>query len=393
MSYTLRGRLESRLAAPAGPVAVACVVAAAVGHWWPLELVGLMAVVALVVDLGYDRALDYQPAWAAVPLGLFELGIVMALVRILEVPAPVDWALLFFAGAWLWSQVLAHAVLPVTRLSWGEDGGELGSRAASAAAVALTLPFAGAGGVYWHNLPPVVHLSAGVHQGPLVIDRREHLVGDAGAVVRGGIVIRHRDVRISNVRVIGGEYGIAVLGVRNVVLDHVSVKGAKLDGVHIRHASVHLHHCDVDMRGVAQGQGVDISYGLIQGENVVDHCTVVGGRDGIVMHGSMGMLMHNRVERTTMTGISMTEMSMGTVSHNTVSNALGIGILCGDHSLCDVHRNTVVDTRRDDGGGNAMRAGFGLEVEYQSEAELSRNDFGANPRSLGVFLNSVVRWR
>jgi Right handed beta helix region len=147
------------------------------------------------------------------------------------------------------------------------------------------------------------------------------------------------------------------------------------------------------MVGVAEGQGVDISYGLIQGENVVDHCTVVGGRDGIVMHGSMGMLAHNHVERTTMTGISMTEMSMGAVSHNTVSNALGIGILCGDHSLCDVHRNTVVDTRRDDGGGNSMRAGFGLEVEYQSEAELSRNDFGANPRTLGVFLNSVVRWR
>jgi hypothetical protein len=393
MSYTLSGRLASRLAALAGPVAVACVVAAALGEWWPLELAGLMAASGLALDLAYHRPLAYQPGWAAVPLGVLELGVVMALVRLLEVPAPVGWALLFFGGAWLWSQVLAHALLPVAHLTWSEDGGELGGRVTSAAAVALALPFAGAGGVYWHNLPPVVHLSAGVHQGPLVVDRREHLVGDPGAVVRGGIVVRHRDVTISNVRVVGGDYGIAVLGVRNVVLDHVSVTGARLDGLHIRHASVRVHHCDVNMLGAAQGQGIDISYGLIQGENVVEHCRVVGGRDGIVMHGSMGMLAHNHVDRTTMTGISMTEMSMGDVSHNTVTNALGIGILCGDHSMCDVHRNTVLGTRRDDAGGNSMRAGFGLEVEFQSEAELSRNDFGANPRTLGVFLDSVVRWR
>ena len=393
MSYTLRGRIESRLAVLVLPLLVACVVAAALREWWPVELAGLMGAVGLALDLAYHRPIGYQPGWAALPLGALELGCVMALVLGLGVRAPLLWALVFFAAAWLWSQVLAHALLPLWRLSWGEDGGELG-RAGGMAALAFTLPFAGAGGVWWHGLPPTVHLAAGVHQGPIVIDRRERLVGDDGAVVRGGIVVRHSDVTIKNVRVVGGENGIAVIGgARRVVLDHVSVARARLDGIHVRHASVTIRHCNVNMRGREWGQGIDVSYGMVQGMSMIERCSVVGGRDGIVTHASMAMVAQNHVEHTTMTGISMTEMSMGSVERNTVRNALGIGILCGDRSMCEINRNAVFATRRDDAGGNKMRAGFGLEIEFGAEAELSRNELGANPRSLGIFLGSTIHWR
>lgn len=389
MSYTLRGRLESRLAALALPV----LVAAAVHEWWTIELAGLMAAVGLALDLVYHRPLAYQPGWAAVPIGLLELGIVTALVYALDIRAPLTWAVVFYVGAWLWTQVLAHALLPLWRMSWAEDGGELGVRATSVAAALLTLPFAGAGGVYLHSLPPLVRLGAGVHQGPIYVDRRERLVGEPGAVVRGGIVVRHRDVTISDVRVVGGEYGISVLGVRDVTLDHVTVERATLDGIHARHASVAIRHCKVDMRGMRDGQGIDISYGLIQGPSVVDHCTVVGGRDGIVMHGSMGTFVHNEVSGTAMTGISMVEMSMGEVLHNTVTSALGIGILCGDHSMCELEHNTVTGTRRDDLTGNKMRAGIALEVEFESEATVAHNRLFANPRALALFLGGFVDWR
>lgn len=393
MSYTLRGRIESRFAVLVLPLLVAFTVAIALREWWPVELAGLMGGVGLALDLGYHRPIDYQPGWAAVPLGALELACVMILVLALGVRAPLVWALVFYGAAWLWAQVVSHALLPVWRFSWGEDGGELG-RAGGVAALAFVLPFAGAGGVWWHGLPPTVHLAAGVHQGPIMIDRRERLVGDDGAIVRGGIVVRHSDVTIENVRVEGGENGIAVIGgARRVVLDHVSVARARLDGIHVRHSAVTVRHCSVDMRGVPEGQGIDVSYGLIQGTSMIEHCTVVGGRDGIVTHGSMAMVTHNHVERTTMTGISMTEMSMGSVERNTVRNALGIGILCGDHSMCEIDRNAVSATRRDDMGGNKMRAGFGLEVEFESEAELGRNDLAANPRSLGVFLGSTISWR
>ena len=75
MSFTLRGRVESRLAAAVLPFLVACVVAFLTRDWWPLELVGAMVAVGLVLDaFVYQRLLRYQPGWAAVPLGLLELG-------------------------------------------------------------------------------------------------------------------------------------------------------------------------------------------------------------------------------------------------------------------------------------------------------------------------------
>ncbi|MES1248381.1 MAG: right-handed parallel beta-helix repeat-containing protein [Actinomycetota bacterium] len=389
MSYTLRGRLESRLAALAPPV----LVAAAVHHWWLIELAGLMAGVVLLLDLVYHRPIAYQPGWAAVPLGLLELGCILLAMRLLGIMAPLRWALVFFAASWLWAQLLGHVLLPLARLSYAEDGGELGVALGAVALAALVLPFAAAGGIYEHNLPPVVRLSAGVHQGPLYIRHRVRLVGERGTIVRGGIVVLHRGVTVSHVHVVGGEYGISVLGVKNVTLDHVTVQGATLDGIHVRHANVHVHDCLVDERGMPDGQGIDVSYGMIQGDSMIDGCTVVGGRDGIVVHGSMGMIEHNTVTATKMTGISLVEMSMGSVAHNHVAGALGIGILCGDHSMCDMDHNTVVGTRPD-GTANAMRSGIGLEVEFGAEAELgAHNDLVANPRHLGVFLDSTVFWK
>ena len=42
MSYTLRGRIDSRLATLFPVVAAACVLALAEHRWWPVEAAGLM---------------------------------------------------------------------------------------------------------------------------------------------------------------------------------------------------------------------------------------------------------------------------------------------------------------------------------------------------------------
>ena len=71
MAYTLRGRLESRLAGALAPLLVACVLALALKAWWPFELAALMLVAGLALDCAvYDRVLPYQPGWAALPLGV-----------------------------------------------------------------------------------------------------------------------------------------------------------------------------------------------------------------------------------------------------------------------------------------------------------------------------------
>src|SRR3712207_501396 len=110
MSYTLRGRIESRLAAAALPFLAACVLSPLVHRWWPLALAGLMLVVGLALDLVYHRLLPYQPGWLALPLGALELGLVMALAYALDVMAPLGPALAFYAASWLLAQVLGHAV-------------------------------------------------------------------------------------------------------------------------------------------------------------------------------------------------------------------------------------------------------------------------------------------
>jgi hypothetical protein len=88
-------------------------------------------------------------------------------------------------------------------------------------------------GTAWAVEPPTVRLAAGVHQGPLVLDHAQTVIGEPGAIVRGGILITADDVTVRNVTVRGGEYGIEVDGADSVELDDVVVEGAELDGINV----------------------------------------------------------------------------------------------------------------------------------------------------------------
>ena len=365
--------------------------AGAVNHWWPVELVGLMAAVGLFLDFEvWHRLLPYQPAWATVPLGAVELGALLAIVYGFDLHAPLVPALALFGVGWLASLALGQAGFPWFRLGYAEDGGELG-RTGGVAAVAVVLALGGSAATYVVRLPPVVHLSTGVHRGPLVITRREVLQGEPGAVVRGGIVVAHDDVQIKNVTVVGGTNGITVDGVRGTVLDGVTVQGAKLDGIHVRLAGVVIRNCTVDMLGNRLGQGIDISFNMDMGMSMVEGCTVVGGQEGITTHSSATDIMGNRVSRTTGEAISVDEMSMGMASHNTVRDALGVGLYCGDRSMCMFEHNTVLGTRADVSSGLRTRRGIAVLADFQSEADLWQNRFVANPVATGAVTNAILR--
>jgi hypothetical protein len=389
MAYTLSGRLQSRLAWALVPLLAACVLSVALPAWWPLELAGLMLGVGLSLDLLYDRLFDYQPGWAAVPLGLVELGLVMVLVLVFSIGAPLVPALLFYAASWALAQVVAHAGLPLLRLSYADEGGELGWLGAGLAVVTLAV-FGTAGGYAWSQLPPTVHLSAGIHQGPIVITKRQHLVGERGAVVRGGIVVRADDVVVRNVATLGGEYGVEVDGAEDVVLDDVRVVGATLDGIHVRRSRVHIRDCRIDSPS-GWTQGIDISFSADMGMSMIEGCTVVGGMQGIVVD-SAGVDIHgNRVSTTSYQAITMTEMSMGMIAHNEVAGAVGAGIACVDQSMCMIEDNHVSGTRSDPTTpGLERQAGYGIVSDYKAEAELANNELVGNARRVGVFAGAEV---
>jgi parallel beta-helix repeat protein len=391
MSYTLRGRIDSRLAALV-PVLLVCLALGGAQHeWWPVELCVLMGAVGIALDLQLWGRLAYQPAWAALPLGLAELGAVMAVVYGFGLHAPLGPALALFGAGWLLAFVLGQAGFPLLRLGYAEDGGELG-HVGLAAGAAVVAALAGSAATYAVRLPPVVHLSAGIHQGPLVIRQREILQGAPGAIVRGGIVVAHDDVQISNVTVLGGTNGIAVDGYRNAVLDHVTVEGAKLDGIHVRLAGVVIRNCTVDMLGRPLGQGIDISFNMDKGMSMVEGCTVVGGAQGITTHSSGTDIMGNTVSRTTEQGIDIEEMSMGMASHNTVRDARGIGLYCNDRSMCMFDHNTVVGTRPGRGAGTLAGRGLAVLASFQSEADLWKNRLAGNAGGVGTITNSQLRW-
>ena len=385
MSYTLRGRLESRLAAALLPFLVACVASIALGLWWPLELTGVMIGVGLALDaILYHRLLPYQPGWAALPLGLAELGVTIALVRLLGIEAPLEPALWFFAGSWLLAQLLAHAGLPLLRLTYAEDGGELG-RSGLTLAAAAPLALAGVLGIAWLTLPPVVRLPAGTHEGPLVLDRPQRLVGDDGAIVRGGIVIRSDDVSVRNVTVLGGENGIDVDLADDIVLDGVRVLGSTMDGIHIRRSHVTIRDCAVASLASEYGQGIDISFSFDRDPSLVENCEIDGAWEGIVSHSSRLRLEDNTVRATTSRGIAVTEMSMGSVESNTVESARGVGIFCGDYSMCEIERNAVTGTRPDPTTHDAMRDGYAIQSHFYAHAEIEDNRLTDNTHDHGSF--------
>jgi hypothetical protein len=380
MSYTLRGRIESRLAAAVPALAVAL----ALHRWWALELVALMLALGLALDLVYHPLIPYQPGWAALPLGAIELGLVYAGMRALSIHAPLGIALALFAVAWTAAQLFGQALFPRLRLSYAESGGELG-RAGAPTAAAVAVVLVGSAGFAYATRPPTVHLH-GVVRGPLVIRHAETLVG---GVVKGGIVVRASHVTLRDVTVDGGSNGIDVESAHDVVLDGVRVVRVTEDGVHARSSIVMIHNCSVGAPAGPWVQGIDISFSMDLGMSMVVGCTITGVREGIVTHSSMVELRDNTIADTTLRGITMGEMSMGLIRGNEVQGALGVGIICLDHSECEIERNTIAGTRPD-GGGDVSRAGVAIEAHYYAQATVSENTIVASPGGVGAFDGSTI---
>ena len=381
MSYTLRGRIESRLAATAPAVLLAL----GLHRWWAIELVALMLAIGATLDVAiYHRALPYQPAWLAVPLGAVELVLVYAGMRALEIPAPLDSALLLYGVGWVSAQVLGRGVFPRLRLEYGEAGGELG-RAGIVTSAAIAATLVGGLGAAYAVRPPTVHLH-GVVQGPLVIRHAETLVG---GVVRGGILVRADHVTLRHVTVVGGQNGIDIEHADHVMLDHVRVLHSTLNGIRALDSGVMIDNCSISSPAGPLVSGILISYSMGRSMSMVSHCTISGTREGIATHSSMVDIMHNHVIGTTERGILLGEMSMDMASHNEVESAKGIGIICMDHSMCEIEHNTITGTKVD-GNQNASRQGIAIEAYFYAEAQLRHNTVVASPGGVQALVNSTI---
>jgi Right handed beta helix region len=256
------------------------------------------------------------------------------------------------------------------------------------AAVAV-LPLVASAGIAWGARTPVTNLSAGVHQGPIVLDSARQLVGEDGAVVRGGIVVTANDVSIRNLAVVGGEYGIRIDGARNVNIDDVTVAGAHLDGIHVRRAAVNIRDCNIHSLRSPYAQAIDISFVADLPPSLVEGCTLRGGLEGIATHFANVRIADNHVTGTKLRGIGVSEMSMASVEDNHVENALGVGIFCGDYSHCDITDNNVRGTRPDPASGDRARMGYDVVSHFWAIAELEDNELQSE-RPMGTFVRGEL---
>jgi nitrous oxidase accessory protein NosD len=248
-------------------------------------------------------------------------------------------------------------------------------------------------GTAWAVEPPTVRLAAGEHQGPLVLDHAQTLIGEPGTVVRGGILITADDVTVRNVTVRGGEYGIEVDGAKSVALDGVVVEGAELDGINVRRSQVEISDCTIRSLPAAYTQGIDISFGFDLHPSLVERCTVIGGQEGIVTHFAMVMVRDNHISGTELRAITMTEMSMGMIEDNEVDGALGVGIFCGDFSMCEIDGNTVSNVTPDHDSGDLTRLGVAIQAHRGAEAELKDNTIVGSPGGIAAFVDATIDQR
>jgi nitrous oxidase accessory protein NosD len=371
------------------PLLAAIGLALLIREWWPFALAALMVGVGVAADLVYDRLVAYQPGWLALPLGAAELGLVMLAARATDVNASLGAALAFYGGSWLLAQVLGHAVFPLLRLTYGEDGGELGRLGVISAAAVLVV-VVGGGAIAWSTQPPTIRLEAGVYDGPLVLDHAQKLVGEPGTIVRGGIVVTADDVVVRDLTVVAEENGIEVDDAKNVVLERVEITGATLDAIHIRRSSVRISDCLIHSPADEYAQGIDISFSIHRAPSLIEGCMVIGGLEGIVTHSALVEIRENRVRDTTLRGISITEMSMGSATENDVRNGLGVGIYCGDYSHCLIERNAVSGTRPDLASSNGTRMGYGILATFGAQATLRENELTENHRRTRAFADAMI---
>jgi nitrous oxidase accessory protein NosD len=215
------------------------------------------------------------------------------------------------------------------------------------------------------------------------------VIGEDGAVVRGGIVVQADGVIVRDVEVVGGENGITVDGADNVLLDGVTVAGARLDGIHVRRSSVKIRDCQVHSLRSRYAQAIDISFVADMAPSLVEGCTLRGGLEGIATHFANVRIADNDVIGTRLRGIGVSEMSMASVDDNRVQGAVGVGIFCGDYSHCDITDNHVRGTRPDPASGDRARMGYDVVSHFWAIAELDDNELGS-ARPVGTFVRGEL---
>lgn len=123
--FTIKGRIQTKLV-----TYIILALITLVFSWlspdvnfWPLF--ALMIPVGLVLEAMWGAVISFQAGWMTFFIGILEFTAVAACMYAIKLPISFGLALVYYCTSWALIQLFLLYLMPVLKMSWGEDAGEL----------------------------------------------------------------------------------------------------------------------------------------------------------------------------------------------------------------------------------------------------------------------------
>lgn len=125
MLATLKGRLQTKVVTFIILAGITGLFVAGSGSSIYVELLVISVLVGLWLETLWGVLITYQPGWLTFVLGAVEFIWIAVIAAWRGVDISLGAAAAYYLAAWITIQLFLLYILPILRLSWADDGGEL----------------------------------------------------------------------------------------------------------------------------------------------------------------------------------------------------------------------------------------------------------------------------
>ena len=246
----------------------------------------------------------------------------------------------------------------------------------------------------------IVEVAEGTYRESLVIDRPLTLRGKAGdAVLLSGsddeaviLITDTENVRIENLTISGGKFGIFVTRSQDVTIRENIILGSRLVGIKVRLGAADILNNTIQDADAPYGRGIHITNTTQWPASYVIGNTVTGNALSGIVTNMTGMIYieGNIVTANQQHGISIDEMSHALVADNIVDRNTETGIYVFDMSMASICGNVVRNTVAE-ATASGNRFGNGILIDFHSEAEVHNNIVtGSSKHGIQMLMGSHI---
>ncbi len=124
ITSTVLGRLQTK-AITYFPFALVTAVFASLGGEVYVSVFAIAMLVGMVLETLWGMVVWYQPGWYAFMFGAIECAVIVLVTNYFSIAIALPAALLYYLVSWCVIQLFLIYIMPVFRMCWGENGGEV----------------------------------------------------------------------------------------------------------------------------------------------------------------------------------------------------------------------------------------------------------------------------